>query len=205
MRLSFAATLAIALLGLAPAAPAQSSPRLVSTVGNPIAYRIDLPGNWKVSREQQPASFRKGGTGSTQVLTATRGRLMVVLVTADLLAEQQNPLPVSDAEARRIMTDMVMSSDSLLYGMMRQWNVTPSGEPRLRDAVREIRTLGGQKSAYMRGRVAERGASGEIEMHFTLRDGIMYFLSFAAEGGIGGNEALFGRIRDSLVLAPSPR
>lgn len=202
MRPSFAATLAIALLGLAPAAPAQT---LVSTVGDPIPYRIDLPENWKVSREQQPASFRKGGMSNSQVLTATRGRVMVMLVTADLLAEQENPLPVSDAEARRMMTDMVMSSDSLLYGMMRQWNVTPSGEPRLRDAVREIRTLGGQKAAYMRGHVAERGESGEIEMHFTLKDGIMYFLMFAAEGGLGRNETLFERMRDSLVLAPSPR
>jgi hypothetical protein len=158
-----------------------------------------------VSREQQPASFRKGGLSNTQVLTATRGRVMIMLITSDLLAEQENPLPVSDAEARRMLTDMLLSSDSLLYGMMGQWNVTPSGEPRLRDAIREIRTLGGQKAAYMRGHVAERGGSGEIEMHFTLKDGIMYFLMFAAEGSLGGNETLFGRIRDSLVLAPAPR
>jgi hypothetical protein len=204
MRLSFA----FALLGavvLAPAAPAQTSARLVSTVGDPIPYRIDLPGNWKVSREQAPGPLRKAGARNAHVLTAARGGTMVMVIAMDLLAEQENPLPVSDAEARRMLTGMLLGSDSLLYGMMDQWNVTPSGEPRLRDAVREIRTLGGQRAAYMRGRINERGAAGELEVHFTVRDGIAYFLMFAAENSLGRNETLFGRIRDSLVLAPMPQ
>ncbi|HEX2080770.1 MAG TPA: hypothetical protein VHG08_23900 [Longimicrobium sp.] len=179
--------LAGALFGLAPAAASQS---LVTTVGEPIAYRVDLPAGAEISRDGP-------------FLAAETPKHIVLVAAADLVAEAEYQLPVSDPEARRILTSVFMDSDSLLLGLMdegmRRRNVELVG------VVREIRTLGGQRAAYLRGGVGRRGTDGWMEMHVTVKDGIMYLLIVGGMGRAGArDETLAARIRDSFVLPDAP-
>lgn len=179
--------LAGALFGLAPAGAAQ---RLVTTVGEPIAYRVDLPAGARISHEHP-------------FLAAETPKHVVLVAAADLAAEADHQLPVSEPEARRILTNMFMESDSLLLGLidqgMRRRNVELVG------VVREIRTLGGQRAAYVRGGVGRRGTDGWMEVHVTVKDGIMYLLIVGGMGRAGArDETLAARIRDSFVLPDAP-
>jgi hypothetical protein len=194
MRPSFATALLAAVLALAPAVSAQSpaSMPLTSTVGTPIAYRIGLPAGWKTFEQED---------GMLMVGTE---RLMIMVGAMDMMEGQENPLPVSEAEARRIMTSMIMGSDSLMFGIL---NEAAHGQKdaEFRDAVREIRTLGGQRSAFMKGRVIGE-ETGWVELNVTVKDGILYLLAFGADDRqFAAHEPLFARIRDSFVLAPAPR
>ncbi|HEU4881367.1 MAG TPA: hypothetical protein VFT45_03950, partial [Longimicrobium sp.] len=94
--------LVCALLGGAPAAMAQ---KLTPMVGAPIGYRVSLPSGAEIEDD-----------GET--LTAQTEDVIVFIAAVDLVAAQDEPLPVSDAESRRIVTSMFMGSDSLLFGLM---------------------------------------------------------------------------------------
>lgn len=201
MRLLRLSALACLLAAMAPPALAQSAASsvltpLTPTVGTPIAYRISLPEGWEIKREDD-------------VLYARQGPLTVVLGSMDMMAAVEDPLPVSDVEARRIMTNMIMGSDSLLYDMMREVSKEEEGY-RVTGTVQDIRSLAGQRAAFLRGRYEEDGEIGWAEAHFTIKDGIVYMLMFALEGGerteaeFAAYEPLFTRIRDSLVLADAP-
>jgi hypothetical protein len=197
MRLSLAATLAIALLGLAPAAPAQT---LVSTVGDPIPYRIDLPGDWKITRLSRDAP-----NATIHALVAADGANgSVAISAADLAARADRPADV-EARMRRWMTESILGSDSLMYAIMES-SIASNGW-KVQDAVREIRTLAGQRAAYMRGRFEARGMPVSFEMLLTVRDGIYY--SIVSIVGMPDDYAahapLFARIRESFVLAPAPK
>jgi hypothetical protein len=184
-RTLLALLLAAALLGLAPSTAAQ---KLTPTVGHPIAYRVSLPSGAEIN-------------DNGETLTAETENMIVFVGAVDLVAGQDKPLPVSDGESRRIMTSLFMGSDSLLFGLIdhsfREHDVDLTG------AVREIRTLGGHRAAYVRGEFQENGEAAWMEVHLTVKDGIMYLLIV---GGMRDNAsvALASRIRESFVLADAP-
>lgn len=188
LRYSLAVT-AAATCGLVPDAAAQA---LTPRVGSPIPYRIELPA--LATAADDGWSLEVQGSG-----------YYVRVGAMDMMDEvDDDELPVSDAEARRLMTTLFMSSDSLLLGLLEE--SMQEQQVDLQDVVTEIRTLGGQRSGYMRGRVVcECGHSGTIEMNLTVKDGILYMLMFATEGeGAERHEPMMMRIRESLVLADAP-
>jgi hypothetical protein len=202
MRLSFAAALFGAALALVPSASAQSAPSLLTTVGTPLPYRIDLPRDWEVHRES-----RMSNTGLIYRLAAGNGDRAVALFTTDVMQSRKESPFVSEEQARRIVTDMLVSSDSALYGMMQvmRGEMAEQDEPLL-DVVQEIRTLGGQRAAYMTARIAQGRKSQRFEMHITVQNGIMYILVFMGKlDDHAAHEPLFTRIRESLVFAPAPQ
>lgn len=201
MRLLPLSALTCILVALSPPALAQSAASpvltpLTPTVGTPIAYRISLPEGWEITREDD-------------VLSAKEAPLTVVLGAMDLMKGVENPLPVSDMEARRIMTNMIMGSDSLLFALMRDVTKEEEGY-RVTGTLHDIRSLAGQRAAYLKGRYEEDGEIGWAEAHFTIKDGILYMLMFTLEGGerteaeFAAHAPLFTRIRDSFVLADAP-
>jgi hypothetical protein len=202
MRLSFAAALFGAALVVAPSASAQGAQSLRTAVGTPFPYSIDLPRDWEIQRGNQ-----KDGASTMHLLAAGSGDRSVVLITADVMEALDEPLLVSEGQARRIMTDMFISSDSLLYGMMHMFGGTVAeDEGPLLDVVKEIRILHGQRSAFMRGRTVKDGRSEWFEIHITVQNGILYMLLFTVKtNDYAAHEPLFARIRDSLVFAPAPK
>jgi hypothetical protein len=200
MRLSFAAALFGAALIVAPSASAQGAPALLTTVGTPFPYRIDLPGDCEIVRDSRTVSNRE-----VHSLTAGRQDLVVVVQAVDLMEGDTRRAPgISEAQMRRIMTDMVVKSDSLLHGIMQSASALMSKSGEIRDPVREIRTLAGQRAAYMSGRVESDGMLLRFEMHLTVQDGIMYVLmTMAPSKRYAAHGPLFARIRESLVLGPT--
>jgi len=205
MRLPLAAALLGAAFILAPSASAQGGPALRTAVGTPFPYRIDLPRECEIVRGRQTVSDRE-----VHSLTAGSEDLAVVVQTVDLMEGDAQRAPgISDAQMRRIMTDMVVSSDSLLYGIMQSISAVMGKSGEIRDPAWEIRTLAGQRAAYLTGRIESDGILLRFEMHLTVRDGIMYALmTMAPDKRYASREPLFARIRESLVLdrvsAPAP-
>lgn len=180
--------LAGALFGLAPAGAAQD---LVTTVGDPIAYRVDLPADGV--REED-------ADGLMSVMT---DEAFVMVGALDLMEEEGEELPVSDPEARRILTAVFMASDSLLIGLMTQ-SMLNEGLA-LQEMVTDIRTLGGERAAYVRGVYREGGEAGWVEMYVTVRDAIMYMLMVGTLGEDDAQlDALGSRIHGSFVLPDAP-
>lgn len=172
-----------ALLGVAPVGAAR---RLVARTGDPVPYRIALP---------QGAEIETG----PGLLAAQCGNLSVIVVATDMLEGEQNPLPLPEAESRRILTNIIMGSDALLFALLDEEFRRRNLE--LGNVVRGIGMLGGQRSACVRGRFEERGVEGWLDMHATVKDGIMYMLAFTVlTGGLASHEALIARIRNSFVL-----
>jgi len=202
MRFSFAAALLGAALVLAPSASAQGAPSLLTSIGSPFPYRIDLPRDWEIHRDS-----RNTHGGTLHVLLASSGNRVAILVTGDVLKDQKESTFASEGQTRQILTDMLVNSDSLLYALMNKFRGDmAAGEGPMLDVVQEIRTLGGQRSAYMKGRTVIGRKSQWIELHATFQNGIMYVLMFIVEtDDYAAHEPLFARIRDSLVLAPAPR
>jgi hypothetical protein len=199
MRLSCLLVLSWVVLGFAPAARAQTSAPvpLTTTVGDSIPYRIGLPGDWKITRLNGNASNAR-----IHALVAEDGETRAVAISAaDLVARVDRPAGVSEGQMRRMMTETILGSDSLMYEMMRA--STANLGWKVQDAVREIRTLGGQRASYMRSRFESEGAPVSFEMHLTVRDGIFYSI-VAMSDDHAAHEPMFARIRDSFVLAPAP-
>jgi hypothetical protein len=202
MRPSCLLVLACVVLGFAPAARAQTSAPvpLTTTVGDPIPYRIDLPGDWKITRLSRDAP-----NATIHALVAADGANGSVAISAADLAERADRPADVEARMRRWMTESILGSDSLMYAMMES-SIASNGW-KVQDAVREIGTLAGQRAAYMRGRFEARGMPVSFEMHLTVRDGIYY--SIVSIVGMPDDYAahapLFARIRDSFVLAPAPK
>lgn len=172
-----------ALLGVAPAAAAR---KLVARAGDPVPYRIALPEEAEIER-------RPG------LLAAQTGNLSVIVVATDMLEGEQNPLPLPKPESRRILTDMIMGSDALLFALLDEEFRRRKLE--LGDVVRGIGTLGGQRAACVRGRLEEGGVESWLDIHATVKDGIMYLLAFTVlSGGLEPHEALVARIHESFEL-----
>jgi hypothetical protein len=176
-------SLAGALFGVAPAARAR---KLVTRVGDPIPYRIDLP----------VAAEIETGPG---LLAARTRELSIVVVAADMLAGEADGLPASDAGSRRILTSLVMGSDALLFALLDE--ELRNRRLKLEGVVRGIGTLGGQRAACVRGVFGARGIRSWLDIHGTVKDGVLYVLAFAAGGGAPGPHGrLSTRIRESFTL-----
>jgi hypothetical protein len=177
---------AAALLGTAPAVAAQN---LATAVGEPIAYRVDLPVGAEVVRDGY-------------FLTAETKHVYVVVGSVDMVAEAERQLPVSEQESRRIMTNLFMDSDSLLLGLldegMRQRDVHLAG------VVREIRTLGGQRAGYLRGRIDRSLDAPWPEAYVTVKDGVMYMLVFTAVRPGERFYTLATQVHGSFILPDAP-
>jgi len=183
------AVLAIVLGGALPGrAPAAAAQKLTPVTGSPIAYRVSLPSDAEVENYGE-------------ILTAESENAMIFVGAVDLVAAQDERLPVSDGESRRIVTSMFMGSDSLLFGPIDF--ALQEQDTELTGQVREIRTLGGHRAAYVRGEFQEDGEAAWMEMHLTVKDGILYLLIV---GGSRDNAspALARRIHESFVLADGP-
>lgn len=211
MRFSPSLPLLAALFACASAASAQSSPALVPHTGEPLAYRIGLPRGWEVQREDVTASQEaqvQGGTVTNTVrveiqgeqLSAGNGTGYIHLLVSDLVPVKRSDLPVSWAEQRRIVTSTLLSSDSLLFGLLA--NVVRNQGAQFRDMVREVRTLGGQRAGYLSGVLVQPRLESRTEIYVTVKDGIVYVMIFAEEDSdFAAREPLFARVRDSLVFA----
>lgn len=179
-RLRSALALAGALLGVAPGAR-----KLTPRVGHPIPYLIALPEGAEI--DEAPG-----------LLSARTGDLVVVTVARDMLEDAENPAPVP-AESRRRFTSMLMRADSLLFRLLEE--ELQNRNLKLHDASRRVRTLGGQWAAWIRGRLEENGLSGWIDIHATVKDGILYMLVFTMSGGDPrAHDPLLASIHDSFVL-----
>ena len=179
----------VALFGLAPAAASQP---FFPVVGAPIPYEVSLPVDWANVSDDDA------------MLMLTKDDAVIIVAAADLMDEDvgDDDGPMTDAELkeRRRFTQELVGSDEMLLGML---NAGMMSEGLQRDGlVQEIRTLGGRRSAYLRGRVVEGGESEWVEMHVTAKDGIMYMLAFVVQGeSMEAYDELFGRIQASFVLA----
>lgn len=172
-----------------PAAAAAQT--LVLREGTPIPYRVELPAVGTITERDN-------------LLRVMNGSFLVEVTAVDMLSHfDRQALPSSDDEARRVLTSAFMDSDSLLFGMMRQHMRT--GDEEFIEEGREIRTLAGERSGYLRGRVAcTCGHLLRVETQAMVKDGIAYFLSFVVMTEAPGQDEMWARIRDSFVPAASP-
>jgi hypothetical protein len=170
-----------ALLGVAP--PAR---KMAVLVGHPIPYRVALPVRARIE-------------DAAGLLVARAGDLAVVVVARDMLAAEETPAPVSGTVPRRILTSMIMGSDALLFALLAE--ELRGRELELESMVRGTGTLGGQRAVCIQGRFTEHGAGGWIDIHGTVRDGILYVLAFTwSRADPRAHEHLLARIRDSFAL-----
>ncbi len=190
MRSTLALIVASGLFGIAPAAAGQT---LILSEGTSVPYQVKLPVDWGSAREDG-------------VLIVGDGTAAVI-ITAQSLAEgdEEEPLPGSGAEASQQLIDMILSSDSVLMGMLTDQFASGAGMD-LSDGVREMRTLGGQRAAYLRGRYNTDGEEGWIDAYLAIKDSVVYILAFRVPGDDPAPYAsLFARIHESFVLANAPR
>lgn len=184
-----ALTITGVLLGFAPAVPAQ---QFVPVVGTPIAYQVDLPVEWEVTREDEMlmAGDDVGG---------------VMIAAQDALAgDDGRPLPASEARARRIRAERLMNADSLLAAVAGMF--VSDEEMEIRDVTREMRTLGGHQAVFVRGHAADDEGSGWFQVYLTIKDGVMYMLVCAVQGEDPTSyDQVFARIHESFVLADARR
>ena len=173
--------LAAALFGVAPAAR-----RLVPRAAHPIPYRIGLPEGAEIEE-------------ANGLLSARIDHLSVLVVATDMLQCSEGPLPVLEAESRRILTNIIMGSDLLLFALLDEELRSRGLE--LEQVVRGIGTLGRRRAARVRGRFGKRGVTACADIHATVKDGILYMLAFTEPGlECGSRGALLAGIRDSFVL-----
>lgn len=191
LRSTAAFALACAAAGLAPAAQAQ---KLAPIVGDPVPYSVSLPEGW-TTEEDEEMLYMYSDDEDFLIMTAAQ----------DLVAGEEEPMGgMPEADARRFLTTMIMSSDSLLLQML-EMGLMSQGELKMRDVIKEIRTLGGERAAYMAGRVEMEGEEGWMQLHVTMKDGIMYILGFVGKASSAAErEPLMARIRESFVLAEQP-
>lgn len=188
LRTSLFLAMAGGLLALAPAAAAQT---LVPLEGLAIPYQLSIPEGWEAEADGE-------------MVYVTGEDMMLVVAASDLMAEEDNPLPVSEKEARRIFTSMIVDSDSLLLGLLDE-GFAEGMDQEIMDPVREIRELGGLRAGYLRGRVVVDGEPGWVDVHLTMKDGVMYMLAFMVQSpDVEPFEPLIDRIRASFVPADGP-
>ena len=154
-----------------PALAQDRAPRPLNVVtGAPIAYRIGVPRGWDVQRK-------------TNGLTATRRPAVMTFNAIDMVRAATIDPRMTEADARREMTAIVMGSDSATFHTMRRIMEMGGQAVPLRDVAYEIRTLGGERAGYMTGWSEDPDAPAEFararwERYLTVKDGIAYMLFF---------------------------
>jgi hypothetical protein len=162
-------------------------------VGDPIAFQVSLPEGWARQREDE-----------VLYVLNDEEDFIIMVAALDLVAMEEDPLPMPEPEFRRILTTMVMGSDSLLLQIMEQSFLHQRDLP-ISDLVQEIGTLGGERAARLSARVRIDDEDGWFRVNVTMRDGVMYMLGFLGRGEITAeHEPLIGRIHESFALAGAP-
>lgn len=183
--------LAFTVAGLAPAAGAQP---LAPVVGEPVPYRIGVPEGWDRAWDDGLLSVKDPDE-----------EVVIMMSALDLAAPQTRPASMSEAEARRVLTARVMSSDSVLLQLLHRNAVQSSTYP-LSEVTREMGTLGEEKAGWLSGRtrIAEQ-EQGWMRIGMTVVDGVLYTLLFMGMGEpTPEQESLVARIRDSFVAPEMP-
>src|SRR5690606_19985636 len=108
------------------------SSEFATRVGDPIPYRIDLPRGAETS-------------GEDETFIAATHNLLVAVTAVDLLEGRELPPWLTEAEARRMATDMYLRSDTAMFVLMRRMGIS-RGDARTRNVVRELRSLNGQRA-----------------------------------------------------------
>lgn len=189
-RFTLSLALVGAALGLAPTAGAQ---QLALTVGAPISYRVSLPQAWARHQDEE-----------VLFVVSDDEEFVIMTAAVDLLAGEKEPLPLPEAEMRRLMTTMMMNSDSLLVDLLGQVFLNQSEYP-VSELVQEVGTLGGERAAHLSGRMQIDGVDGRFQLHVTMKDGVMYMLGFLSKGEFPpARRPLMAQIRESFILADSP-
>ena len=190
LRYALALSAGAALFGLAPAAAGQN---LVATVGEPVAFRVSLPEAW--DRENEDGMMH---------VTNEEEDFAILVGAMDLVAAQDDPLPIPEQEARRLLTTMIMGSDSLLLHLF-QAGFLSDNEVSVTDLEPELGTLGGERAARLSARFEMEGENGWLRFYVTVKDGVMYMLGFMGKGDFDpGREPLMGRVYESFTLADAP-
>lgn len=179
--------IAIMLAGFAREAGAQA---LTPVEGQPVPYRISMPEGWS----------RAWDDGVLTVQDPDE-EIVIVVSAMDLAADGTRPASMSEAQARRELTARVMSSDSVLLGLLQRNAVRASRHP-LSDVSREIGTLGAEKAGWLSARTRISGEPGWMRVCLTVREGVLYTLLFM---GLGEprpeQDSLVAGIADSFVPA----
>lgn len=179
-----------ALFALAPAAPAQE---LVPVVGAPVAYEVSILPDWEVQREDES-------------LMAGTEDVVLLVTTVDLLAGKDGaPLSAAELRGRRAYIESLADSDSLLLETATQ-RLVSDAEHAVSDITKEMRTLGGARAAYARGRLVSDDGTGWFHVYTAIHGGIVYVLVFMVRGEAPDAYApLLARIHESFVLPPARR
>ena len=189
IRSALALAAALALAGPAPA----GAQRLATTIGDPVEYRVDLPPEWDTEEED-----------GTLMAVSKDQDFAILIVAMDILADQEDPLPMSEADQRRFYTTMLMASDSLLLNLIGPLMRHQSDMP-LTDVEQELGTLGGERAAVLFARTEVDGEEGWFRFHVTVKDGVLYMLGFMGPGEFDpAREPLMNRVHESFVLADVP-
>lgn len=178
--------------GSCGAAPTAGAQELVPRVGARIPYRVGLPARAQVEDD-----------GRT--LAAWTDFAIVMVDVVDLMEEEQGSQEAvaSEPEARRIMTDIILDSDSLLLRV--RDDVLGERKMELREVVTEFRTLDGQRAAYVGGRFSHVGAAGWIEVYVSIKDAVVYTLGIVRGGDDReAFESLARRIHASFRMPDEP-
>ncbi|WP_420129288.1 hypothetical protein [Longimicrobium sp.] len=171
------------LLAFAGLAPARR--KLVVRVGSPIPYRVAVPADAEIQTE--PGR-----------LSAKTWDISVVAVALDAMAEEE-PLPASAFGPRRVFTSLVMGDDALLFKLVEE--EIAIRRLQLEDVVQTIGLLGGQRAAHLRGRYDDGGAQAWLDMHATVKNGVLYILSFVVlRGVLEPHDTVLARIHESFQL-----
>lgn len=191
VRNRFLLLLALTLAAFAREAGAQP---LTPVVGRPIPYRISMPEGWGVAWAE-----------NTLTVDDPDEDIVIVFTAMDLAAAGTRPASMSEAEARRVLTERAMSSDSVLLALL-QRNATRLARHPLSDITREIGTLGRERAGWISARTRIEGEPGWLRVGLTVDDGILYLLLFMGRGEPRPEveEPLIDGIADSFLSAETP-
>lgn len=174
------------------AAPAGAARELVPGAGSRIPFRVGLPAGAQVEDD-----------GRT--LAAWTDSAIVMVDVVDLMEEEQGwrEAVVSEPEARRIMTGIILDSDALLLRV--RDDVLGERKMALREVETDFRTLDGRRAAYVGGRFSHVGASGWIEVYVSIKDAVVYTLGIVRGGDDReAFQSLARRIHASFRMADGP-
>jgi hypothetical protein len=186
------AVFAALLFGLAPGAAAQQG--LLPLEGSPIAYRVNVPyPGWS-------------NTSENGMMMIARDEAMIIVTATDLAVLQERPASMSEEQYRRILTERFMASDSVMMALTTRV-VSRAAALEQEGLVQEVRTLGGQRAAYIRARkVQDDGKTTWRQAYLTVKDGIMYMLVFVVQDrNLDKHKDLFDRVHQSFELAAAPK
>ncbi len=187
------AVLAAAFAALAGTAQAAAAQDLAPLTGTPVAYQVGMPvPAWELLRNDE--EMMQVGTADAVIIASAW----------DLLAQEQRNPAIPDHIHRTIVTNQWMDSDSLLMARVAE-ALSSTGNLQAEGRVEEMRTLGGERAAYMRTQWEREGDTGWAQAYVTVKDGIMYMLVHVVAGADADKYGeIFGRVHQSFVLAAAP-